>query len=164
MKYTYTHVEDYVQALYESIDIYQPQQLDIETISSRLGLTVEYFYTPAGTLGTTVILDSRLPYSTQWQQFGHELCHALWHAGNQLRLPLSFRLYQEWTADIFAQHICIPTFMLQRIPFSKYDADNINMIQEKFKTNHDFAAKRYSNYMRRTSEVIFHNAKTDSQG
>lgn len=163
MKYTYTHVEDYIHALYESIDIYHPRQLDIETVSSRLGLNVQYFYTPSATLGTTIILDDRLPYHLQWQQFGHEVCHALWHAGNQLSLPLSFRQYQEWKAEIFAQHICIPTFMLERLTFTNYDSRNVNLIQETFKTNQDFAAKRYANYMRRTSEVIFRDSKTDSQ-
>lgn len=164
MKYTYTHVEDYVQALYTSIDIFHPHQLDIEIISSRLGLVVEYYYTPAGTVDTTVILDSRLPYKVQWQQFGHELCHALWHAGNQLRLPLSFREYQEWSADIFAQHVCIPTFMLEKLIFSNSDEDNIQLIQETFKVEKEFSSKRYRNYMRRMSEVMFHEAKSHNQG
>lgn len=164
MIYTYTHLEDYIQRLYHSVDIYHPRQLDIETIASRLGLSITYAQVPSGTVDSTIIIDERLTAPEQWQEFGHELCHALWHTGNQLRLPLPFRQYQEWRADLFAQHLCIPTFMLQKIPLNKFDSENVRLIQETFKVKEDFSKRRYRNYKNRLKEIKHYEEKTINQG
>ncbi|WP_149865378.1 ImmA/IrrE family metallo-endopeptidase [Bacillus zhangzhouensis] len=33
------------------------------------------------------LINTRLSPQEQWQDFGHELCHALRHEGNQLIMP-----------------------------------------------------------------------------
>ncbi|WP_407951628.1 hypothetical protein [Planococcus sp. A6] len=37
----------------------------------------------------------------------------MWHAGDQALMPLTMRDYQEWKAENFSQHLCLPTFMLE---------------------------------------------------
>lgn len=153
MKYTNTHLEDYIQKLYHSIDIYHPRQLDIETVSARLGISVDYYPTPSVTFGSNIILDSRLSYELQWQQFGHEVCHALWHSGNQLHAPLSFRQYQEWKAKNFAYQLCMPTFMLQKLKLSSDHRENVFKIHKKFNVDIPFAIRRYNQFIDRTSNI-----------
>ncbi|MGE6368344.1 ImmA/IrrE family metallo-endopeptidase [Planococcus kocurii] len=112
MANTYNNLEDYVMNLLSRINIYYPYQLTIETIYPRLGLSVYYLPQDSMAIADNLFLDNRMSDAALWQEFGHELCHILWHAGDQALIPLSMREYQEWKAENFAQHLCIPTFML----------------------------------------------------
>ena len=83
----------------------------------------------------------------QWQDFGHELSHALLHVGNQVSVPLPFKLYQEWKAANFAFHVCIPTFMLLEMDLPAEERLAIYEIQKSFKVEREFAHKRLEQYL-----------------
>lgn len=148
MARTYGHLEDYITNLLKGIDILEPHQLGIEIISSRLGVEVHYLPYPAMFLEKYIFLDSRASKKRQWQDFAHELCHSRLHDGDQALLTAMQKDGQEHKADNFAQHFCIPTFMLERIKFTEYDRDHIWRIEEKFMVEKEFARKRWEQHVR----------------
>lgn len=148
MANTYNHLEEYILQLLNRIGIYHPHQLNIENIYSRMGLVIHYIPHDAMFIAGNLFLDSRKNSAQQWQDFGHELCHALWHAGDQAIIPLSMREYQEWKAENFAQNLCVPSFMLKDIDLPAYEREAVWMIQEKFGVDRQFAEKRLEQYIR----------------
>ena len=52
----------------------------------------------------SIILNSSLSKEKQWEDFAHELCHVLKHAGNQLYMNQMFRELQEFQANQFMYH------------------------------------------------------------
>ncbi|TWT04640.1 ImmA/IrrE family metallo-endopeptidase [Planomicrobium sp. CPCC 101079] len=145
---TYNHLEEYIRQLLNNISIFHPHQLNIETVSSRLGLTVHYIPHDAMYVDGNIFLDIRQSDSKQWEDFGHELCHARWHAGDQALISVMMREFQEWKADNFAQNLCIPSFMLNNINLPAYERDAVWMIMEKFAVERKFAEKRLEQYIR----------------
>ena len=144
---TYNNLEEYIAQLLNRIDIYHPHQLSIESIYPRLGLTLSYIPYDAMFVNAHMFLDSRQSSEKQWQDFGHELCHALWHAGNQAIIPLSMQEYQEWKAENFAQHLCMPTFMLDRMTLPNNEKEAVWLLMETFGVERWFAEKRLRQYM-----------------
>ncbi|MFX3673324.1 MAG: ImmA/IrrE family metallo-endopeptidase [Paenisporosarcina sp.] len=140
-------LEDYIQKLYSKLNIYYPHQLNIETISTRLGLVVFYIPHKPMYIAGKVFLDNRCLQQEQWQSFGHELCHALWHIGNQSLIPKLYRDYQENTANNFAQHACIPSFMLYQMDLPRNEKKAIWLLQETFHVDYEFAKKRLGQYL-----------------
>ena len=147
MRYTYNIMEDYIEKLYNSIAIYRPHQLDMESIATRLGTTLVFLPYGSMTIGDAILIDERLTECEQWQDFGHELCHIEWHDGNQRVLPSSYMEYQEWKATNFAYHACVPTFMLERLKLPSHESEAIYMIQKMFKVDYSFAKKRLHLYV-----------------
>lgn len=152
--YPYTHLEDFIYRLYSNIDIFHPRQLGPEMIAERLGLAVDYLPVDSLHDEDMIILDSRLSDSEQWQDFGHELCHAILHTGNQLNTPPLLKEYKEWKANSFAQHACVPTFMLDRMTLPAYESKAVWMIQEKFQVERNFAEKRLHQYINNHYQYI----------
>lgn len=151
--YPYTHLEDFIFNLYSNIGVFHPRQLNPELISSRLGLTIGYL--PMNSLHeeNIIVLDSRLSETKQWQDFGHELCHVINHGGNQLKTPPLFKVYKEWKANSFAEHACVPTFMLDKIKLQDTESKAIYMIQKTFNVDYDFAKKRFEQYLRNIRSI-----------
>jgi len=147
MRYTYNLMEEYVKKMYNTIGIYHPHQLDMESIASRLGAMLIYLPYRSMTMRNAILIDDRLTECQKWQEFGHELCHVEWHDGNQRVLPPAYLEYQEWKADSFAQHACVPTFMLDRITLPSNQNKAIWTIQETFKVERSFAEKRLQQYI-----------------
>lgn len=150
--YTYNWSEEYVNNMYRAIGIHHPHQLDLEDIAARNGLTVFHLPTKAMIIDKAIVLDSRVSAREQWQDFGHELCHALWHAGKQIVVPMPLQVYQEAKANNFAQYACIPTFMLQKMDLPAYERDAVWMIMEKFGVIQDFAEKRLRQYIKNLTD------------
>lgn len=148
MANTYNNLEEYVRQLLHRINIYHPHQLNIEDVYSRLGLEVHFLEQDPMFVFGRIFLDSRTSNAAQWQDFGHELCHALWHAGNQALIPLSMREFQEWKAENFAQHLCVPSFMLNALKLPESEGQAVWLIQEEFGVTKSFAEKRLEQYMR----------------
>lgn len=148
MKYTYSSIEVYVNEMYKSIDIYHSRQLVIKTIAAGLGLTIIYAPMESTHHGNVIYLDNRISAMEQWQDFGHELCHVLLHAGNQLVMPPQYRDYQEWKASNFGMHVCVPTFMLRSLGLSHNHRKAIWEIQRNFNVTHEFAELRLEVFLR----------------
>ncbi|ANU13501.1 phage-like element PBSX protein [Planococcus halocryophilus Or1] len=147
MANTYNNLEDYITKLLHRIDIFHPHQLTMENIYPRLGLTVYHIPQDSMAIEGIIFLDNRKTDAYQWQDFGHELCHALWHAGDQALIPLSMREYQEWKAENFSQHLCIPTFMLDKMELPNHEKEAVWMIMETFGVERWFAEKRLRQYL-----------------
>src|SRR5690625_3738218 len=133
------NIERYVYNLYKSIQIEHPEQLEINSIASKLGISVLY-----GSISfsfNNVVILEKTNKQMEWQTFGHEICHVLRHAGNQLNMHPLFVQLQEWQADYFAYHFCVPTFMLQQLmEVTIYD------VMELFNVEYDFAYTRLEMY------------------
>lgn len=148
VSYTYNWSEEYVNNMYRSLGIHHPHQLNLEIIAARLGKSIVCLPTEPMRIGDVIVLDSRTNGQQQWQDFGHELCHALWHSGNQLLMPMPLQVYQEHKSNNFAQYACIPSFMLDNINLPAYERDAVWMIMEKFGVERWFAEKRLEQYLR----------------
>ncbi|WP_176481824.1 ImmA/IrrE family metallo-endopeptidase [Paucisalibacillus globulus] len=135
----YTHIEDYIIELYKNLSINNPEQLEIGKIALSLGIKLHYGESTYR-FGDNIIIQFTTK-QRQWQLFGHEVCHYLRHYGNQLRMKDSFRDLQEWQANNFAYHFCIPTFMLDKLYiFTVTDIMNL------FNVEFDFALRRLEMY------------------
>lgn len=145
--YTYSHLEDYVSNLLKGLAIHHPSQLNIETISYRLNKMINYMPYRAMCIDREIFLDSRSSKRGQWQDFAHELCHNLLHEGDQALISAMQKDGQEFKAENFAQHFCIPTFMLNQMTFNEYDRDPLLRVQETFGVEYDFAKKRLHQYI-----------------
>ena len=113
----YTHTEDFVKQLYTKVGITSPEALDYRTIAHALG--IEVYLWPKRSMA---LFHNRLPYimlhdqqseAQLWQDFCHELCHVLLHAGDQNHASSDWIKYQERKANYFMRHAAVPTYMLE---------------------------------------------------
>lgn len=141
-----THLEEFIEDLYRQVDVLQPTQLDSQSIAKHLNFHLVTLPISPMHINSTIFLDNRVLPAQQWQDFGHEMCHALFHAGNQHKTPLSFRQYQEWKANNFMYEFCVPEFMLREV-IKDIDYHPINAIIEQFNVTPEFAIQRYEKYM-----------------
>lgn len=141
----YSKTEDYVKKFLKRLFIVEPSGLSINRISASMNLTVKYWEFSSETVirksKCIVFLNEAQSEQAQWQEFTHELCHILWHVGRQEHLPKSFVELQEWQAEYFSYHLCVPTFMLQKIPKLSVQA-----IMHTFNVERGFAEKRLEMY------------------
>ncbi|EGQ21126.1 MULTISPECIES: ImmA/IrrE family metallo-endopeptidase [Sporosarcina] len=151
--YQNSHLEDYIQQKYEELSINLPSQLNKYVIGSRLNIGVyltshesEAFYWDKRYY---IFINRRLNSRQRWQEFGHELCHILRHSGHQSRMPSPLRELQEWQADNFMYHFCVPTFMLRRIRLPPNRQAAAYVIAEMFNVELEFAAERLERYVRK---------------
>lgn len=142
MNFTRTHADETVTKLYEKIGINRPPLLSPDVIAYRLGIELVYLPVDSMRINKKMYLDSRLSTEEQWQQFGHELCHVLWHQDNQLKLSQSFIDMQERQADNFALYACIPTDALLDMQLPSTEREAIGALAEAFNVTEEFVAKR----------------------
>ncbi|GGE58333.1 ImmA/IrrE family metallo-endopeptidase [Priestia taiwanensis] len=159
--YYTTQLEDYIQNLYHSLGIFVPEQMNIMKVTQKLNIWI--YFAPMGSCAiernglASIVIDNRQPPQEQFEDFGHELAHLLYHAGNQLHMPKMFLDYQEAKAQSFAMHFCIPTFMLQKLslPYSRLEA--IYLISTTFNVTPELAEKRLEHYEQRILTSRFHD-------
>lgn len=163
--YQNSHLEDYIRQLYKDLSIEESDQLNMYVIADQLNIgvyltsnTSEAFYWQDRYY---VFIDRNLDSQQRWQDFGHELCHVLRHSGNQGRMPTLFRDLQEWQADNFMYHFCVPTFMLQKIhlPYDQFEA--IRLISETFNVEYSFAVIRLEMYYRKDVNNMLYASSAD---
>src|SRR4051812_7759399 len=116
MNYVLTPLEEEIKKLYISMDIHRPDQVDLWDIAKKLDIWLhiaDYESQACERNGLlSIVLDIYKSEAEQWEDFGHELAHILWHGGNQITMPDSFSEFQETKANNFALQFCIPTFMI----------------------------------------------------
>lgn len=147
MTFVYTHLEDYIRDLYINIGITSPEHLDMKLIASRLGFILFFSPFDSTNIGNVIFIDSRLTKEEQWQEFSHELGHGTLHSGNQAKSHPLFREYQEWKANNFMYHACVPTFMLNKMVLPSNKKKAIFLIQKTFNVDYSFAEKRLEQYL-----------------
>ncbi|WP_144505436.1 ImmA/IrrE family metallo-endopeptidase [Bacillus mycoides] len=148
--YYTTQIEDTIENLYQSLSIIMPEQIDMITIAHKLNIWLHF--APFGSRAIfrdnlpTIVIDNRKSFYHQWEDFGHELCHILFHVGNQLHLPNSFLNYQEAKARNFMLHFCIPTFMLRILDLPETRKESIYIIAKTFNVSFQVAKQRLLHY------------------
>lgn len=145
----YTHLEEYIIKLYKALGISTPDQLDMFSIAAMLGIEIVYRNTIFRFDNEVILNNNSSP--EQWMDFGHELAHVLLHSGIQLNMYPMYKEYQEWRADLFALHFCIPTFMLEEIELPNTEQEVIGLIAKKFNVTHEFAALRLEKWHNKTT-------------
>ncbi|PGU99385.1 MULTISPECIES: ImmA/IrrE family metallo-endopeptidase [Bacillus cereus group] len=148
--YYTTQIEDYIKKLYYSISIVLPEDIDMIKISHKLDIWLHFASFGSRAICrndlSSIIIDNRQSIQHQWEDFGHELCHILFHSGNQLQIPKMFLDYQEAKAKNFMLHFCIPTFMLRALDFPDTRVEAIYLITETFNVSFETAHKRLLHY------------------
>lgn len=140
----YSHLEDYIFTLYKSIGITQPTEIDMLLIAKKLGVEIVYSKS-AFRFDNEINLVRGTKYE-EWMEFGHEICHFLRHSGCQLNMHPLFIELQEWQAENFMYHFCVPTFMLQDLDLSRNRKKAIWEIERTFNVSHEFAEQRLEKF------------------
>lgn len=126
-----THLEDFIRNLYLKIGISKPSEIDINVIAQTLGINL-YYGNTTFIFRNNIFLQRSFPQQ-EWIDFGHELCHYLRHSGQQITMAPMFIDLQEWQANHFAYHFCVPTFMLDELEeVTVYGIMNLFNVDEKF--------------------------------
>ncbi len=60
-----------------------------------------------------------------------------------------FRQLQEYQANSFMYHFCVPTFMLEKISLPRMQSEAIKLIGDTFNVTYPFAAQRLEMYRRK---------------
>ncbi|MEK5332709.1 ImmA/IrrE family metallo-endopeptidase [Lysinibacillus sp. FSL W8-0992] len=158
-----THTEDFIKKLYTLIGILKPQQLLFHKISIRLRIQIFYWRDKSQALFSKthvyIFLNEQLTPQQQWQDFCHELGHVLLHTGNQQRMYPLFREYQEYKANNFMYHACVPSFMLDELEPTELTVENV---QRLFNVEYDFAFKRLEQYRSKKLLMLNWNRQNDN--
>lgn len=148
--YAYSHLEDFIIDHYKKIGIRRPEQLKLGNVARRLNIIVYTFGWPSEAVYANgrqyIYLNRYLTPEQKWQEFAHEIGHILRHAGHQRKLHPLFVELQEWDADNFMYHFCVPTFMLQRIRLPPNQREAIQLIMDIFGVDYEFASMRLNKY------------------
>ncbi|MGP4077605.1 ImmA/IrrE family metallo-endopeptidase [Halobacillus sp. K22] len=114
--YTTTILEDLITQWYKKHKFTEPNDLNVYSIGTESQIFVTSRPTQASYMKVgkfqEIVLDSRLPYIQPREQFFHELCHAVRHAGRQSIMPYSFYELQERDARHFTLYASLPIHMI----------------------------------------------------
>lgn len=150
LHYTFTPLESWIEKLYNHLSISTPEQLNMIDIAAKLKIWLHFADVESVALDReglySLIIDRRLSKQQQWEDFGHELCHLLRHAGNQMMLPDLMVELQEAQANNFALHFCAPTFMLLKRPIPRLKREFIEDVCITFNVTYPFAKKRVEHF------------------
>ncbi|MBM7606024.1 Zn-dependent peptidase ImmA (M78 family) [Metabacillus crassostreae] len=160
MKYQMSHLEEDVKGIYRKLNISEPISIDMCRIAEEFDVWIhphEYKSQMIERDGMySILLDKRITKEEQWQDFGHELGHVINHAGNQHKMNKLFRDLQEYQANNFMFHFCVPTFMLLKMQFPDRRGQAVKMIAENFNVTCEFADKRLKQFENKISGALFH--------
>ncbi|MCS1383595.1 ImmA/IrrE family metallo-endopeptidase [Lysinibacillus sphaericus] len=159
----YSHLEDFIKEFYFKMNITTPPLLDFREIAQNLGIKVFYWSETSQALYANdlpyIFLDESLTQQQQWQDFCHELAHVLLHTGDQFYMYPLFREYQEYKANNFMYHACMPTFMLDELQLCDYLPQTVVKLQELFNVEYEFALKRLTQYLNKRFYVPYWNSR-----
>lgn len=154
----YSHLEDYIKSFYTQMKIDSPELLDMKSIARQLEIKLFYWEEKSQAIlyedMSAIFIDCRSSPEMQWQDFMHELCHVLIHTGDQIYMSPLFREYQEFKANNFMYHACVPTFMLDNHNIYDNTLENARLIQELFHVEGKFAIKRLNQYLQNRQSIL----------
>ncbi|MEK5069574.1 ImmA/IrrE family metallo-endopeptidase [Sporosarcina sp. FSL K6-1508] len=162
-------LEEKVYSIYLSVNISEPSQIShddlIENIADLLGIKTYYFdeSSEANNLGGVyrIFLNENQTKQEVWQDFGHELAHILGHEGYQLSMHEPFRAYQEWQAEHFAYHFCVPTFLLNQMSLPQLRCEAVGVIINTFNVEPDFATERLEKWLQSKVGNLYWNVSAN---
>jgi Zn-dependent peptidase ImmA (M78 family) len=157
--YWKTHLEEYIEALYKKVGVEELGHLSLSEIGMRLGIKVKEHSESSTCLQigsvSFILLNRELTEQQKRQEFAHELCHFLRHAGNQTDLSFPFVQLQEWQANTFALHFCIPTFMIEKLDLTDHKQAASAEIAQTFGVEYDFAEERLERWLLQRAMVYY---------
>lgn len=152
-----TYLEDCIYNLYKSIGITSPTELDMLLIAKEIGVEIGYRKKPFRFDNEIILV--RGTEREEWMEFGHEICHYLRHSGSQVNMHLLFLELQEWQAENFMYHFCVPTFMLRELDLPSDRNIAIWEIQKAFNVSYEFAELRLEKFVQqKESRTIYSRA------
>lgn len=139
-------MEQFVNKLFDILAIYQPEQLNITSISALTNISIKYWGFGSEAVSykgkRMIFINENLSAQAKWQEFAHEFYHLLGHVGYQNeRMNSLFIDLQEYQANYFSYHFCVPTFMLEKLK-----GVDVHVIMQHFNVEHDFAVRRLEMY------------------
>ncbi|MBB6637377.1 ImmA/IrrE family metallo-endopeptidase [Cohnella thailandensis] len=156
--YKPTPMEQWIENLWRRAGISSPAQLNVDEVASRLNVWIHYMNQSSKALEwmglRSILLDRRLSRVEQWEDFLHELCHVLRHAGSQTMMPQSFLEHQEADANRFVLYASVPYFMLRDVRLPDRQSEAADWIASHFGVTHTLAYQRLEQIQRRTFEAI----------
>ncbi len=156
--YRTTPFEQWVEHLWIKSGIVAPSQLNVEEVASRLDVWVHFLNDSSRALDymgmRSILVDRRLGKEAQWEDFLHELCHVLRHAGNQTVMPKLFCEGQEAEANRFVLYAAIPFYMLRHLKLPAGIDEAAETIASHFGVTLELAGKRLEQLQRRTFAAI----------
>lgn len=158
MRFNLTHTEEYIKTLYLELGIAKPQDLKINVIATYFGITVFYWSEDSRALFVKkqafILINEHLTNEQKNQDFFHELSHVLMHVGSQRKLPKLFIEYQEIKANQFMYQAAMPTFMLEELKVSDLTEPTLQIVQQLFNVDRDFAYNRLKHYLNRKLDIL----------
>ncbi len=155
--YQTSYLEEHIEDLYKYLAIYKPEQLDKYEIGNKLNIGIYLVSGESEAFCSNernyIFLNRDLNHQERWQDFGHELCHVRRHSGHQGKVSPMFRELQEWQADNFMYHFCVPTFMLQNLKLPPEIRQAIPIVADTFNVELEFAEERLHRYSRKLYEA-----------
>ncbi|WP_433956947.1 ImmA/IrrE family metallo-endopeptidase [Cytobacillus horneckiae] len=149
MNYTLTNLEENIKTLYLGQGIAKPSEIDMWQFAYKFDIWIEFEEGKSELVETqrdlfTICLDVRNSSQKQWQDFAHEFGHVIRHVGKQHELRKYFRDLQEFQANNFMYHFCVPTFMLNEFNVSNcLDIESgAKFVASTFNVTEKFAKKR----------------------
>ncbi len=156
--YQTTPLEQWIEQLWNKSGIIAPSQLNIDEVATRLDVWVHYMKNTSRALEymglRSIMIDNRQAREDQWEDFLHELCHVLRHAGNQTTMPRLFCEGQEAEANRFVLYAAIPFFMLRSHRLPNRIDEAAEYIALQFGVTYELALKRLEQIQRRTLSAI----------
>ncbi len=144
MTYHPTALEQWVVNFYRNLKIYDPKDIDEQSICRFLGIFLYYKDCPSMSFEQgkfkSITIDKRISSEKQREHFYHELCHILRHSGWQLMIPLAFKELQEYDARNFTRYAAIPYHMIKY--FDLRDPYVLDEMSERFKVSKKLCQER----------------------
>lgn len=159
MVYYFSHLEEEVQKIYESLGFQEPADINMIEIARYFDIWIDYWPEESRNINIrglrTILLQEGLCYEEAWTSFAHELRHALKHVGDQNRMHYLFREYQEFDANRFMYHFCMPSFMLLKIDPLPMFKETVFYLANLFKVDYKFAEKRYIDFLNKKKAHLY---------
>ena len=156
MYYYTTALEDWVTKMYTKNRIMTPNDIKVRRIARLFGIFVKQKPMPArfDIFGRYkgIVLDSRESIEVQREQFFHELCHILRHAGHQTLMPKAFLELQERDAKHFTLYALMPYHMIKNYDFE--DDFIIDTLAEDFKVRRELVIERLDRIKQRQEVLL----------
>lgn len=156
--YVPTPFEQWTEQLWHQAGIRSVEQLNIDEVADRLGIWVHYVSGTSHALEyrgmRSIIVDKRLGEREQWEDFLHELCHVLRHAGNQTMMPKSFCEGQEAEANRFVLYAAMPASMMVGAKLPDRINEASEWLAQRFGVTFSLAHKRLEQIQRRIFERV----------
>lgn len=156
--YALTPFEQWTEQLWRHAGIHAVSQLNIDEVADRLGVWVHYLSETSQALEymgmRSILIDKRLSERKQWEDFLHELCHVLRHAGNQTLMPKLFCQGQEAEANRFVLYAAIPAFMMEGMKMPDRLDEAVEWMADRFGVTTLLAQRRLEQIQRRIFERV----------